>query len=151
MITHVVFIECCGHTRNSQLIYVLVQLAKGARFVFRDVEARADDAAIHLTINGSQMRYVYTDMDVRSICDDVRNLFALDADPAPADDLAAAVFRDHAVRDAIVCAVRSGTVRGTGSAMYGRIVARHMLRMEPAGKLTAGELVDIYIAERAAA
>ena len=78
MIIHTLFIKCCTLVpKNSQLLYVLVNLARGGEFVYKDIATRVGSKEMYITKNKQVYTYSFSDKPLDKITADVERIYEI--------------------------------------------------------------------------
>lgn len=92
---HPIFIRCTSATSNSQLLYILVNLAKGGRFKYIDIVFETTDKYIRIHSHATgTIEYLYADKPCDEIVKTISSIIKLDV---PIDTV------PKTVRNSMIC------------------------------------------------
>lgn len=94
MIMHPIFIRCTSATSNSQLLYILVNLAKGGRFKYIDTVFETTDKYIRIHSHTGTTEYMYIDKPCVEIVKMISSIINVDA---PSDTVS------KTVKNSMIC------------------------------------------------
>lgn len=107
MIMHPIFIKCTSVTSNCQLLYILVNLAKGGNFKYIDTVFETNDK--HIRIH-SQSNAVEEYMYVDKSCDKILSKIASVINLEPPVDSAIKTIRNSMICDFVVDKMNRGEI-----------------------------------------
>lgn len=107
MIMHTLFIKCCTIVpRNSQLLFVLVNLARGGEFVYKDTATRVGSKDMYVTKNGQVYTYTFLDKPIETLAADVQRLYDI-KQPVSVDEK---TVKEYMLRDYVVDSITRGDI-----------------------------------------
>lgn len=107
MIMHPIFIRCTTVTSNCQLLYILVNLARGGRFKYIDTVFETNDKHIRIHCQSTDtIEYMYVDKS----CDEIVAQIAAVINLEPPADTSAKTIRNSMICDFVVDKINRGEV-----------------------------------------
>lgn len=95
---HPTFIRCTSATSNCQLLYILVNLAKGGRFKYIDTVFETNDKHIHIHSQRATTEYMYVDKSCNEIVSKIAAVINLE----PPADTSAKTVKTSMICDFVV-------------------------------------------------